>query len=175
MKSIKQFATIAFLALLVSFASCSNDDNKSSIPFAKEGTITAQVDGKIITTLPLDTEGFIYIKNENSGTFYLKGNVTENEGFLFTMADYKGPGTYIIDGANGSNQSSFMYFDNQVNPKKFLEWTARYDIANTTGKLIVTEQTATKMKGTFTFKGKGSGEIPFLEITNGSFDVNLMD
>ena len=170
MKSIKKFTTIAILALGLTFASCSSDDGESGIPFAKEGTITAQVEGKTITTLLSNTK---VVFQEEEELLYMTGQTAEEEAFLIIINDYKGPGTYMINGAKGAIDSGVTFGRKGKVPNNYQIWNVRTNIEGSSAKIIVTEQTEKLVKGTISFKGKNEEDGNFLEVKNGSFFIKV--
>ena len=172
MKSIKKFAAIAILALGLTFTSCSSDDGESGIPFAKEGTITAQVGGKTLTTLMSNTAAILEMQGE-VGLLYMTGFTVDDELLSIVISDYTGPGTYVIDGVKGSKDAGVVYGRNGKDPNNYQSWNAQFTVDGSRAKIIIAEQTEKVVKGTFSFKGKNDQDGTFQEIKNGSFFIKL--
>jgi hypothetical protein len=174
MKKMKQLGKIAFLAFALSFASCSSDsDGGSTGGTASEGTISAKVDGNTITTLAIATNATI-IGSAGFQLLALSGADATGKQLTVSISSYAGAGTYG-DNPNDGPFATFTYTALDLNNPSSSNntWIAPYeDDQSTNGTITITEQTATKIKGTFSFKGKN---IPgaFKEVTNGSFNINL--
>ncbi|CAM4009581.1 hypothetical protein FLAN108750_04955 [Flavobacterium antarcticum] len=171
MKRIKQLGKIAFLALALSFASCSSDSEGGST-IAGAGTITANVGGTTVTTMEAATIGLL------TGTtgfkiLSLSGSDLGGDGFTITISGYDNEGTYTIDGVNDQS-ATFTFLDFDFNNPQNTDnvWSAPYDAQGTSGTVTVTSQTNERVKGTFSFKGINNAGT-FKQVTNGSFDVKM--
>ena len=187
MKKIKQLGKIGFLALLLSFASCSSDSEGSSTGgpiagLATEGTIKGDADGTTIVTSTGSTTGSSIVSGDYktlqlTGVYSSTGDggATIAEAFGITIYGYTNEGTY-----NVTNESTDVILSLNRSISKpgqdtlFEMWTARKSNSGTTGTIIITEATSTRVKGTFSFKGKSSGGL-FKEVTNGSFNVAVTE
>lgn len=172
MKKIKQLGTIAFLALALSFVSCSSDSEGGSTS-AGEGTISAKVDGKTVTTIKSGTIGVM----NSTGDFkmlVLSGSSMTGQAISISVFDFNGNGTYNLatgDGPNVSFSYTALDFNDPQNTNNV--WTAPGDDTSaTTGTLTVTESTTERVKGTFSFKGVNNLGS-FKDVKNGSFNVAL--
>ena len=170
MKKIKQLGKIAFLALAISFGSCSSDDGGGSTGgSAGDGTITAKVDGKSITTIKMATVGV-----SSSNFLTLSGTTMNQEGISITVYNYTGEGTYnAISGNEVGAVFSYIKVDLNDPQSSHNTWYAPLeDTSGVTGTITVTEASADKVKGTFSFKGANDLGT-FKNVTNGSFNVAL--
>ena len=172
MNNFKRFGKITVLVLSLFLASCSSDSEGDSTNTAGEGTMTAKVEGATLTTNSLATQATL----TGGGGFQMlniSGTDLGGDGYTITISGYTGTGTYQASGENESIAAcSYIDFD-MNNPQNTNNvWTAPYDDAATNGSVVITEQTATKVKGTFSFKGMNNAGT-FKNITNGSFDVKL--
>ncbi len=168
MKKIKQLGKIAFLALAISFGSCSSDDGGGSVS-AGAGTISAKVDGKTVTTIQAGTIGAV------SGEFLiLTGTSMSQEAFSIAIYNYTGNGTYsLITGNEVGAVMSYTKVDLNNPQSTSNTWVAPADEeTGTSGTITVTESSATNVKGTFSFKGVNDLGT-FKNVTNGSFNVPL--
>lgn len=169
MKKIKQLGKIAFLALAISFGSCSSDDGGGSTGGAGDGTITAKVEGKTVTTLKAGTAG---VASDNF--LILTGATMSQESFSITIYNYTGNGTYdVITGNDVGAVFSYTKIDLNDPQSTHNTWYAPLeDNSGVTGTITVTESSDTNVKGTFSFKGVNDLGT-FKNVTNGSFNVAL--
>ena len=172
MKKIKQLGKIAFLALAISFGSCSSDDGGGSTGgggSTANGTMKATVAGKSITTMKEATFATL------NGTFLtVTGTTTSQEALGITVYNFTGPGTYALITGNDLGVA-FTY--SKINLSNPLDtgntWYAPLDeTTGTSGTLTVSEVTATHVKGTFSFKAINE-QNTYKEVTNGVFDVEI--
>lgn len=169
MKKIKQLGTIAFLALALSFGSCSSDDGGGSTGggSAAEGTITAKVDGKTIKTVSAAT---VAVKSGN--LLNVSGSTMTGENISIVIYNYQGNGTYDVITGNDLG-AVFVYtkvdFNNPTSTGN--SWYAPLeDNTSTSGTVTVTESSDTKVKGTFSFKGVNDAGS-YKEVKSGAFNV----
>ena len=187
MKKIKQLGKIGFLALLLSFASCSSDDEGSSTGgpiggLATEGTIKGDVDGTTIVTTTGSTTASSMVSGDYktlqiTGVYSSTGDggATIAEAFGLTIYGYTNEGTYNVTTESTDVILSFNRIIAKPGQDTLFElWTARKSSPGTTGTIIITEATSTRVKGTFTFKGlQENGNLK--EVTNGSFNVAVTE
>lgn len=170
MKKIKQLGTIAFLALALSFASCSSDDSGSSTGGTTgSGTIKATVAGKTITTLAQGTFA------TRSGSFLtLTGSTMSQEVLGITIYGFTGTGTYnLITGNDLGAILTYTKLDLNDPQSTHNTWYAPLDeTTGTSGTVTVTEVTDTNVKGTFSFKGIND-QGTYKDVKNGSFNVGI--
>lgn len=172
MKKIKQFGKIAFLALALTFVSCSSDSDGSSTTTGGDGTISGKVDGKTVSSNSLATIASL----SGGGGFQMlsvSGTDLGGDGFTITISGYTGVGTYqATSDTDKLAVCSYIDFD-MNNPQNTNNvWTSPYDIEGTSGSVVITEQTDTRVKGTFSFKG-ANNTGSFKNVTNGTFNVKL--
>ncbi|WP_432672989.1 hypothetical protein [Flavobacterium sp. SM2513] len=168
MKKIKQLGKIAFLALALSFGSCSSDDGGGSTGgTAASGTIKATVAGKTITTMAQGTFA------THSGSFLtITGSTMSQEALGITIYDFTGEGTYeLITGNNLGVVFSYTKIDLNNPMSTSNSWYAPLDeTTGTSGTVTITEATETNVKGTFSFKGINDLGT-YKEVKNGAFNV----
>ena len=170
MKKIKQLGKIGFLALALTFASCSSDSAGNPTGPAGEGTITASVDGSTITTMQLGTFGYVSGSGA-SKALQLSGSDATGKAFTLQVVGYTGIATYNVNAANGPLAVLTYTATDLNNPQNTNNtWVSGGD--GTTGTLTVTEYTDAVVKGTFSFKGVNQAGT-FKQISNGSFNVAL--
>lgn len=168
MKKIKQLGKIAFLALAISFGSCSSDDGGGSVS-AGAGTISAKVDGKTVTTIQAGTTASV-----NGSFVMLSGTTMSQEAFTIVIYDYNGAGTYSVITGNDLG-AVFTYSKININDPLNTSntWYAPLDeTTGTSGTITITEESETDIKGTFSFKAINDLGT-FKNVTNGSFNIPL--
>lgn len=93
-----------------------------------------------------------------------------------TVFGYEGVGTYEFTGANIAITNTASYTETDVNLSNPTAstteiWQAPYD-ATLVGSISISEETDTKVKGTFSFKCKNvNGDASVKDITDGSFNL----
>lgn len=171
MKTINQFSKILLMTLVLTFAACSSDDGGGPVN-AGEGTITASVDGQTVTSDALLTQATVA-----TGQFSLlaiQGTNMNGDGFTLNVTGYDGVGSYEVGGDN-SIFAVCTYIDSDLsNPTDPNLWTGPYEGGASVGQIVVTEVTDTHIKGTFNFKGQNPDDDSIKDITNGSFNVKIM-
>lgn len=171
MKKIKQLGTIAFLALALSFGSCSSDDGGGSTGggSAAEGTITAKVDGKSIKTA--EAASFAV---QSSTFLQITGTTMNQEALGIIIYNFNGVGTYNVITGNDLG-AIFTYSKININDPMNTSntWYAPLDeTTGTSGTVTVTEITETNVKGTFSFKAIND-QNTYKDVKNGAFNVKL--
>lgn len=173
MKKIKQLGTLAFLALALTFGSCSSDSDGGSTSAAGDGTISAKVDGKTVTTIKAGTVGVVN-SNGDFKMLTLTGSSMSGQAISITVFDFNGNGTYNLitdDGPSVSFTYTALDFNDPQNTNNV--WVAPGgDMTGTTGTLTVTESSTERVKGTFSFKGVNNLGT-FKDVKSGSFNVSL--
>lgn len=166
MKKIKQLGKIAFLALAITFGSCSSDSDGGSVN-AGEGTITAKVDGTTVTSLDLAT--FAY---QTSVGLQITGTNSAAKNLAIQILGFEGVGKYDMGGDNTRAVGTYTEVD--LNDPQNLNniWMAPYSENALDGVVDVTEVTDTHVKGTFSFKAQNeAGTVK--NVTNGSFNIKI--
>ncbi|MFY9241620.1 MAG: DUF6252 family protein [Polaribacter sp.] len=154
MKTLKNLILFAFVAVLFS---CS-DATDADLGLSGQGSLSAKVDGATFTSLSVAvgatvTNGVAAIQGSNSAGEYIRINIMS----------YNGVGTYSTGNAI-NNISSISY--GTVNP--IATWISTFNIG--TGTIQITEDTATTIKGTFSFTGVNDGS-PNKVVTEGTFSA----
>lgn len=168
MKKLKQqaivLATIAFTVLV----SCSSSDNTGDSGKATEGTITATIDGAQFTSLEMTTFASV-VNAGGQSTLVVQGN-TSSQALHFTINGYEGSGTYQISDSNVFINASYVE-PNINDPQNSQTWSAPFQNSGIAGEIVVSEETDTIIKGTFSFTCKNPNDDSVKEITDGSFNV----
>ena len=163
---------LAILASLGNFTSCSTDDDGGGNGAAGDGLLEAKVDGASFKSFAQSSSATV--ANDGNNLIIIASS-TDANGFAMTIFGYDGVGTYPLGGgANIFNVASYSETDvdlnNPTNSTTEL-WQAPYD-DTVVGEIRISEETDSKIKGTFEFRGKNvNGDGSFKEITNGSFNL----
>lgn len=157
MKKFKTLFVLAFVSLIFSCSDATDED----LGLTGEGTFTAKVDGADFASLKATvgatvTNGIAAIQGSNAGGEYIRISITS----------YTGVGTYKTGDAL-TNTSSIQY--GTVNP--IAAWISTFNIGN--GTIEITEDTSTKISGTFSFKGSytNNGTTTAKTVTEGKFSA----
>lgn len=176
MKKLNQILLFIMTMSLVTFTSCSKDDDGGSGGDAPSGTLTAKVDG--ISYQSMEISSSATIANNGAGqTLIMVASNSDGNAFSFTIFGYDGVGTYSFDGSinTGVNVASYTETDVNLNdPVNSVTeiWHAPYDNL-TVGTISISEETDTKIIGTFEFDCKNlGGDQSVKTITDGSFNLN---
>jgi len=175
------FLLICTLFLTV-ITSCSNDDPEDDdveVVTAAEGTMIAEVDGNAFTSLSLAT--FATFQTIPGVGTYL--NITGSDVNVTTITlniyDYNGVGTYnleIVDDFIYVNNALYAETNVDVNdPLKstVVQWgVPTEDRTDITGSVTITEDTDTKIVGTFEFTAITDDLSSTVEITSGAFNLS---
>ena len=171
MKKIKQLGKIAFLALAISFGSCSSDDGGGSTGggTTANGTIKATVDGKTITTAKAASFAV-----KSSSFLQISGTTMGQEALGIIIYNFTGVGTYDVITGNDLG-AIFTYSKININDPMNTSntWYAPLDeTTGTNGTVTVTEITETNVKGTFSFKAIND-QNTYKDVKNGAFNVDI--
>jgi len=158
----------------VTFTSCSNDDDSGDDPGAggaASGVLTAKVDGANYQSMEISSSATV--ANGGQNLIIIASN-SSGKAFSISIFGYSGPGTYPLGGGiNITNTASYTETDvsNPQNPSTEI-WQAPYD-SNAVGEIVITEETDSKVKGTFNFTCKNvGGDQSVKTITDGSFNLD---
>jgi len=157
---------------LVTLTSCSSDDDGGGGGTAASGTLTAKVNGSSYQSVEIASSATV--ANGGQNLIIIAANSNGNS-FSMTIFGYNGTGTYKLTGADVliTNAASYTETDvsNPMNPVIEI-WQAPYDDTEV-GEIVVTEETDSKVKGTFYFDCKNVlGDNSVKMITDGAFDLN---
>lgn len=153
MRNLKKIGVLLFLSLLISCGG-SDDDN----PTGGDAFLTAKVAGVDFASMEVSVGASV-----SSNVLAVQGSTANGDYIRLSIMGYNGVGTYKT-GNSISSTNSAMY--GSINP--IASWVSTFDVGN--GTIEVTEDTATHVKGTFSFVGvndsKGSKTI-----TEGKFSA----
>ena len=169
MRKLKQFMLLVMTMSLVTLTGCSSDDDGGSGGSAGSGTITAKVDGANFTSMEIASSATLANAGQN---LIIIGSNSSGKAFAMTIFGYEGTGTYEISGSN-ANSASYSETDvsDPANPTTEI-WQSPYE-DSLLGEINISEETDTKVKGTFNFMCKNvNGDNSVKNITEGSFDLN---
>lgn len=173
MRILKRFMLLLMLTSIITLTSCKSDDDDGEGGNTPSGTLTARVDGASFQSLDISSSATV--ANNGQNLIIIASNSDANA-FAITIVGYSGPGTYPIGGgANIFNSASYTETDVDINnPQNSTSeiWQAPYDDTQV-GEINISEETETKVKGTFSFTGKNvNGDQSTKTITDGAFDLN---
>ena len=172
MKTIKNFMLLVMTISLVSLTSCKSDDDGGDGGNAPSGTLTARIDGTNYQSLDISSSATV--ANNGQNLIIIASN-SDGNAFAITIVGYSGPGTYPLGGgANIFNSASYTETDVDLNnPQNSTTeiWQAPYDDTQV-GEINISEETDTKVIGTFNFSGKNvGGDQSVKNVTEGSFNL----
>ncbi|MDG5492719.1 DUF6252 family protein [Psychroserpens sp. SPM9] len=173
MRNLRQFMVLIMTASLVTLTSCSSDDDGGGPGNAPSGVLVAKVDGTSYQSMEISSSATIANGGQN---LVIIASNSDGNAFSFTIWGYEGVGTYDIDGSVISNVNVASYTETDVdlnNPQNSTTeiWQAPYD-NSAVGFLKVSEETDTKLVGTFQFTCKNlNGDQSVKTITEGSFNL----
>ncbi|RSK39078.1 DUF6252 family protein [Mangrovimonas spongiae] len=171
MRILKNVMLLLTVVTFVTFTACSSDDDggdPGSVG-AASGTISAKIDGSNFTSLEMTS-----FANKASGggqtTLVLQGN-TQDQAINMTINGYEGEGTYELSDSNVFIIASYIEPDIS-NPANTQTWSAPYQDSGVAGEIKISEETDSKVKGTFSFTAKNSNDGSTKVISEGSFNLN---
>ncbi|MDG1730683.1 MAG: DUF6252 family protein [Algibacter sp.] len=173
MRTLKQFVLFLTVISFTTLTSCSTDDDGGGEGAAASGTLTAQVDGKSFKSLEISSSATVANGGQN---LIIIATNSDGNAFSFTILGYSGIGTYAIGGgANIFNSASYSETNvNLSNPTASTTeiWQAPYDDIEA-GSITISEETETKVIGTFSFQCKNvNGDNSIKNINEGAFNLN---
>jgi hypothetical protein len=175
MKKLKHLVLFLTTISLVTVSSCSSNDDEGDGGNAPSGLLIAKVDGKSFKSFELSSSATISTTGPNKSLIIIATN-SDGNAFSMTIFGYTGSGTYDFTGANVAITNVASYSETEVNlsnptASKTELWQAPYD--NTlVGSVSISEETDTKVIGTFSFKAKNvGGDNSIKNITEGSFNL----
>lgn len=174
MRNLKQFMLLVMTMSLVSLSSCSSDDDGGSGGDAADGTLTAKIDGASFTSEELATSAVIVTSGAGRALNILAGDF-DGLTFQIGLPTFDGEGTYNVD-SEDVILNSFVLIDVDVsNPQSptTQSWLAPYAGSGLAGTVSISSETATHIVGTFEMKIKGGDNNSVINITNGSFNIEL--
>lgn len=190
MKYTKTIFNVLIVALLsTAFIACNkgdDDDNTPTPPGGGGGTacdncsFSANVAEASVSSYSATTAKAVWTKQSMGGgtqyTFYVAGEDKTNKRmlhfFLYESTEHK-TGTYQIKFSN-SNQGIYIENYNASGEKGWLAPGPTSDLEESFGTVTITDITATRAKGTFSFTAyENVTHATTRTVTSGSFDVPL--
>ena len=150
---------MVLIAGVISFVSCKKDDGDTGTPVGSNGSISLTVDGS-------SWNASLAVQAVNSnGVINVTGSDSNAKQAGITLYGVSSTGTYQVGPPNVGNM---------------LRWTEglaqnqTYQASGVigTGSITVTELSASKIKGTFSFTGYNTDQDT-KQITNGEFEANF--
>lgn len=175
MRYLKQLAVFLTVITFVTFTSCSTDEEGGD-GAAPSGTLTAKVDGNDYQSMEISSSATIANTGGANNLVIIATN-SEGNAFAMTVFGYTGEGTYEFTGANLAVTNVASYTETKVNlanPTASTTeiWQAPFDDTKV-GIITVSEETETKVIGTFSFKCKNvNGDNSVKDIASGAFNLN---
>lgn len=175
MKKLKQLVLFLTTAALITFSSCSTNDDGGDGGNAPSGLLVAKVDGKSFKSFELSSSATISAVGPGKNLIIIATN-SDGNAFSMTIMGYTGAGTYEFSGANATVTNVASYSETEVNLSNPTAsttelWQAPYD-DTLVGSVSISEETDTKVIGTFSFKAKNvGGDNSIKNITEGSFNL----
>ena len=171
MKTIKLFTILLFVGLAT--VSCKKDDDGGEGGAAADGTITAKIDGASFTSLEIATTAN-EVNAGGSTTITIQGNDADGRAIVMIINGYDGTGTYEISDANTIFNTASYTEVNISNPQDTQSWLAPFANSGIAGEINISSKTDTNIQGTFNFEGKNNNDMSMKNITEGSFNMTLM-
>lgn len=178
MRNFRQFMLLIMTFSLITFTSCSSDDDGGAPGGAPAGVLVAKVDGVSFQSLEISSSATIVDAGMAGRNLIIIATNSDGNAFSFTIIGYDGEGTYPFGGgANIFNTASYTETDvdlnNPLNSTTEI-WQAPYD-DTVVGEINISSETESKVIGTFDFTGKNvNGDQSLKTITEGSFDLDIM-
>ncbi|MGB1308382.1 MAG: DUF6252 family protein [Oceanihabitans sp.] len=171
MKTLKNLFLLLLSISMFTLTSCSSDDDGGSNGGASSGTISAKVDGSNFSSLEISSSATIA---NNGLNLIIIGSNSSGKAITLTINGYEGVGTYEISGGNifvASASYSETDVSNPTNPSTET-WQSPYE-DSILGEINISEETDTKIKGTFSFMCKNTlNDNSIKDITDGSFNLD---
>lgn len=177
MKHFKKQALSVVIILSMVFVSCSSSDDSDGDIKAASGILVANVDGASYKSFEISSSATISNVSSTAKSLMIIATNSDGKAFSMTVFGYEGAGTYDFTGANLAITNVASYSETDVNINNPTAstteiWQAPYDDTKV-GSITITEETDTKIKGTFSFTCKNvNGNNSIKNITEGSFDLN---
>lgn len=171
MKRINQLWVLLLTITLLSFNSCSSDDDGGATNQASQGTISAKINGVNFTSLEITSFASL-TTGGNQTTLTMQGNTT-TQAISMIIIGYDGVGTYQLTDANVFRSAS--YIEPNINdPINSPTWNAPFENSGVIGEINISEDTATTIQGTFNFTAKNVNDGSTKSITDGVFNLEKM-
>lgn len=156
---------LLFAAIVLAAAACGGESGPSD---DADGHFTATIDGEDFSSDPAYVNLGVNISAQAPGLFVISGahvEGTSSEAINLSLYNVRGPGTYPIGvGATVDGGSAIVTDDGKG-------WGT--DLSGDAGTVTITQLTATRIKGTFSFVAQAvtGGATGTREVTDGDFDL----
>lgn len=173
MKTFNKTILVLLAVVAISFTSCKKDDDGGDGGGnGGAGLVSAKVNGTTFTSLEI-TSFAIVVSQSGFSSLAVQGNDASGKAISLQLSGYEGVGTYEISDSNVFSLVSYGEIDVN-NPTNGETWFAPYENSGVVGEVKVSEQTDTRVKGTFQFMAKNqNGDQSIRNITEGTFDVKI--
>ncbi len=162
--------SLILLSVVFSLTSCSSDDDGGSGGAAAAGTMKATIDGANYQSSEMLSSAN-KVSAGGGSTFTLLGNTNEGKTINLLIQGYEGVGTYEIGGDNFIGVTASYIEVNVNSPADSQTWQAPFD-ETVSGSISVSSDDGQNVQGTFEFTGQSSTNNTFIEVTNGSFNMD---
>lgn len=176
MKSFNFLLILLTIISLSTFSSCSTSDDGGDGGNAPSGLLIAKVDGVAFKSFELSSSATIATNGPLKNLIIIATNSDRNA-IAMTVFGYEGAGkTYDFTGTTVGVTNVASYSETKVNLSNPLAsttemWQAPYNNTKL-GSVSISEETDTKLIGTFSFNGKNvGGDNSIKSITEGSFNL----
>lgn len=171
MKTIKFLSVFLFIS--IALVSCNkSDDDGGDGGGAPEGTMTAKINGSSFTSMEIATTAN-EVTAGGSTTITIQGSDADGKGMVLIINTYDGTGTYTISDDNVFTSASYVEA-NVSNPQASQTWQAPFQDSGVVGEIKIAEKTDSNIKGTFNFEAKNSNDGSMRNVTEGSFNMGIM-
>ena len=172
MRNLKQIMLFVMVGSLLTFTSCSKDDDGDG-GSSKGGSefLTVKIDGSSFSasTDPASLISAIV----DSGVLAVQGSTNDGKYLRFNILNYTGEGTYDT-GDNISNSNLIQYGDIST---PTVAWISSGIIAlgnsAATGTITVTSDNGSTVEGTFSFTGYNADDMTTKSFTEGEFKASI--
>lgn len=176
MKKVFQLFLMVIVAISLTFTACKKDEDGGDPSKAKEGTISAKIDGASFNSEPITSAANLVT---SASTLTIQGNTagTSSKALVMAIVGYDGVGTYEIGGdnlifVNASYTEIEVNMNNPMDSKTKI-WQAPYEGGDVVGQIQITEQSDNNIKGKFNFKAKSTTDGSIKNISDGVFNLKL--
>ena len=170
MRDLKKFVLILTTISLVTFTSCSSNDDGDSNNASGDEYITAKIGGTDWSAS--QDPATIIGATISNGVLAVQGGDNSGNTISFQVSNYTGVGTYNT-GDSITNTSQIMYLT--VTP--VATWASSLASAALgtlpAGIIEVTAEDGTTVEGTFSFEGYNASDMTTKNITQGKFKAVL--
>ena len=175
MKKLNLFLLLITTISLVTFSACSTSDDGGDGGNAPSGLLVAKVAGKSFKSFEQSSSATVSASG-GSKTLIIIATNSDGNAFSMTVFGYEGAGkTYDFTGAALGVMNVASYSETKINLSNPTAsttelWQAPYDDTKV-GSISISEETDSKIIGTFNFKGKNVAGDGSFKDADGSFNL----